>query len=114
MGGLSTQRPVFIEEPDEDVCAGLSSRHQCAKVSRFIYSPYRVDDRARTIVAGMSDLNNESVATIETTLNNVDRVLERLRVGTYRTCQVCTTPIDDAELAASPLLANCPAHPELA
>ena len=62
----------------------------------------------------MSEFTNESVAEIETTLNNVDRALERLRLGTYRTCQVCSTPIDDAELEANPLLANCPAHPELA
>lgn len=62
----------------------------------------------------MSDFSNESVIAIETTLNEVDRALERLRVGTYRTCQVCQTPIDDAELVANPLLANCPAHPELA
>ena len=62
----------------------------------------------------MSDFNNESVAAIETTLNDVDRALERLRVGAYRTCQVCNIPIDDAELDANPLLANCPAHPELA
>jgi RNA polymerase-binding transcription factor DksA len=62
----------------------------------------------------MSDFNNESVLAIETTLNEVDRALERLRVGTYRTCQVCETPIDDAALIANPLLANCPAHPELA
>ena len=71
-------------------------------------------DVVRSIVATMSEFNNESVAAIETTLNNVDRVLERLRVGTYRTCQVCHTPIDEADLIDSPLLANCPAHPELA
>ena len=62
----------------------------------------------------MSDFNNESVAAIEATLNDVDRALERLRVGTYRTCQVCHTPITDADLIADPLLANCPSHPELA
>jgi RNA polymerase-binding transcription factor DksA len=62
----------------------------------------------------MSDFNNESVAAIEATLNDVDRALERLRVGTYRTCQVCKTPITDADLIANPLLANCPSHPELA
>jgi RNA polymerase-binding transcription factor DksA len=62
----------------------------------------------------MSDFNNESVAAIEATLNDVDRALERLRVGTYRTCQVCNTPITDADLIANPLLANCPSHPELA
>jgi RNA polymerase-binding transcription factor DksA len=44
----------------------------------------------------------------------VDRALERLRNGTYRTCQVCQAPIDESALIASPLLANCPAHPELA
>ena len=61
----------------------------------------------------MSDFNNESVNDIETTLNAVDQALERLRVGTYRSCQVCGTTIADAELVANPLLANCPAHPEL-
>ena len=62
----------------------------------------------------MTDFNNESVIAIETTLNNVDRALERLRAGNYRRCQVCDSPVDDAELIANPLMANCPAHPELA
>lgn len=62
----------------------------------------------------MSEFNNESVSAIEATLNDVDRALERLRGGNYRRCQVCETPIDEADLIASPLLANCPAHPELA
>jgi RNA polymerase-binding transcription factor DksA len=62
----------------------------------------------------MSEFSNESVIAIETTLNEVDRALERLRVGTYRACQVCATPISDADLIANPLLSNCPAHPELA
>jgi RNA polymerase-binding transcription factor DksA len=71
------------------------------------------DARSGTIVV-MSDFDNESVSNIETTLNNVDRALERLRVGAYRTCQVCATPIDESDLVAAPLLAHCPAHPELA
>jgi RNA polymerase-binding transcription factor DksA len=62
----------------------------------------------------MSEFSNESVLAIESTLNSVDQVLERLRAGTYRTCQVCASPIDDESLIANPLLANCPAHPELA
>ena len=62
----------------------------------------------------MSEFPNESVTEIETTLNNVDRALERLRAGTYRTCQVCDAPIAEAQLTVNPLLANCPAHPELA
>jgi RNA polymerase-binding transcription factor DksA len=62
----------------------------------------------------MSDFTNESVTAIETTLNDVDRALERLRLGTYRTCQVCGTSIDDADLEANPLLANCSSHLNLA
>ena len=62
----------------------------------------------------MSQINNESVSAIEATLNDVDRALERLRAGNYRNCQVCGTAIDEADLVANPLLANCPAHPELA
>ncbi len=65
-------------------------------------------------LADVSEFSNESVIAIENTLNNVDRALERLRVGNYRTCQVCGTEIDQAELLKNPLLANCPAHPELA
>jgi RNA polymerase-binding transcription factor DksA len=62
----------------------------------------------------MPEFANESVSAIESSLNDVDRALERLRNGTYRTCQVCQTPIEESVLVASPLLANCPAHPELA
>jgi RNA polymerase-binding transcription factor DksA len=62
----------------------------------------------------VSNYANESVSAIESTLNDVDRALERLRSGTYRTCQVCHAQIDESVLVASPLLANCPAHPELA
>jgi RNA polymerase-binding transcription factor DksA len=60
------------------------------------------------------EFNNESVSAIELTLNDVDRALERLRVSTYRTCQVCNTSIAEDDLISNPLLANCPAHPELA
>ncbi|HWD95297.1 MAG TPA: hypothetical protein VG246_02645 [Acidimicrobiales bacterium] len=61
----------------------------------------------------MSEFTNESVAQIEATLNDVDRALDRLRQGTYRTCQVCGSEIADADLEANPLQANCSAHPEL-
>jgi RNA polymerase-binding transcription factor DksA len=62
----------------------------------------------------MSDFTNESVSAIEMTLSDVDRALERLRLGTYRSCQVCGTPINDVDLESNPLLANCRTHPELA
>jgi RNA polymerase-binding transcription factor DksA len=62
----------------------------------------------------VSEITNETVNTIEATLRDVERALERLRSGNYRTCQVCNTPIDEADLIANPTLANCDAHPELA
>ena len=62
----------------------------------------------------MTEFANESVAAIEARLTDVDRALERLRAGSYRTCQVCNTLIDESALVATPLLANCPSHPELA
>jgi RNA polymerase-binding transcription factor DksA len=62
----------------------------------------------------VSDFSNESVSATEATLNDVDRGLERLGIGTNRTCQVCNTPIAESNLVANPLLANCPTHPELA
>jgi RNA polymerase-binding transcription factor DksA len=62
----------------------------------------------------MSDFTNESVSAIETTLNDVDRALERLRLGAYRSCQVCGAPIDGVDLESNPLLANCRTHPQLA
>lgn len=62
----------------------------------------------------MTEFANESVTAIEARLNDVDRALERLRAGSYRTCQVCNTPIDESALVTNPLLANCPSHPELA
>jgi RNA polymerase-binding transcription factor DksA len=67
-----------------------------------------------TKLVDVSEFSNESVVAIEATLNDVDRALERLRQGSYRNCQVCDTPIDEEDLLANPLLANCPAHPELA
>jgi RNA polymerase-binding transcription factor DksA len=62
----------------------------------------------------MSDFTNESVSAIEATLNDVDRALERLRSGAYRSCQVCGEPIDAVDLEANPLVTSCRAHPELA
>ncbi len=64
-------------------------------------------------LAVVAETDNTSVARIEAVLNEVDRALERLRAGTYRSCQVCGVAIDEASLVESPLLAHCPAHPEL-
>ena len=72
-----------------------------------------IDAESASSLAVVVETDNSSVARIEAVLNDVDRALERLRAGTYRTCQVCGTQIDEAALVESPLLAHCPAHPEL-
>ncbi|HUY42849.1 MAG TPA: hypothetical protein VMU98_03680 [Acidimicrobiales bacterium] len=61
----------------------------------------------------MAETDFDGANQTESLLNDVDRALERLRAGTYRTCQVCGTAIAEESLVESPLLANCPAHPEL-
>ncbi len=62
---------------------------------------------------GVSEISNETVSTIESTLNLVDQALDRLRAGTYRSCEVCAAPITDEELASDPLRTSCVAHPKL-
>ena len=54
--------------------------------------------------------DSESLKSIETTLDHVDHALERLRLGTYHTCEVCETPIDQHSLEADPVRATCDAH----
>jgi RNA polymerase-binding transcription factor DksA len=44
-------------------------------------------------------------------LAGVEGVLRRLDEGTYGTCEVCGQRLDQAALAAQPVLARCPAHP---
>ena len=61
----------------------------------------------------MPEITNETVTSIEATLDRVDRALERLRAGTYRQCQVCSRAIDEADLITNPLVNHCGEHPEL-
>ena len=91
------------------IFAGGGLRDAC-----HIHRPWRPDVAgAPSSLTGVVEIDNTSVARIEAVLNDVDRALERLRAGTYRTCQVCGTEIGEAALVDSPLLAHCPAHPEL-
>lgn len=97
-------------------CAALPDAHH---IYIYIFAVRRATGRrlkegkVATSLAAMSDSSFDTVARLEATLNDVDRALERLRNGSYRRCQVCDAPIDEAALVATPLLANCPAHPEL-
>lgn len=47
-------------------------------------------------------------------LADVERALERLEDGSYGTCEVCGTTIDDETLAEAPATATCRAHLPLA
>lgn len=54
------------------------------------------------------------LATAEAVLDDVDRALARLDEGTYGTCEVCGSAIDEERLAARPAARSCGAHPTLA
>ncbi len=57
-----------------------------------------------------SDAITEAIATVAATLDAVERALERLREGTYRTCADCGAELDADDLHRDPLLERCPAH----
>jgi len=61
----------------------------------------------------VSEISNETVASIERTLSDVDHALERLREGSYRSCETCGTEIDAALLTSDPVRTSCGAHPRL-
>ncbi len=47
---------------------------------------------------------------VEGELADVERALSRLDEGTYGTCQLCGTVIDDERLAAQPATSFCGEH----
>lgn len=50
------------------------------------------------------------LAEVEGELDDVERALERLDAGSYGTCEVCGTVIEDARLQASPATRSCGEH----
>ena len=52
----------------------------------------------------------EDLAAAEAELDAVERALERLDDGTYGSCEVCASALDDARLAADPTARCCAAH----
>ncbi|HEV2427607.1 MAG TPA: hypothetical protein VGS61_05255 [Acidimicrobiales bacterium] len=57
---------------------------------------------------------SESVAEITARLDAIERALDRLAAGTYRTCELCGAPIDAALIEADPTRVGCADHPALA
>lgn len=50
------------------------------------------------------------VATLETRYNNLTRALKKIDEGTYGTCEICGSPIEDDRLMASPEARTDKAH----
>jgi RNA polymerase-binding transcription factor DksA len=55
----------------------------------------------------------ESIESIDATLRDVERALDRLLNGEFRTCELCGAPIDVTLTEENPLRTNCAAHPSL-
>lgn len=56
--------------------------------------------------AGLPDVDR-----VEAELAGVEHALARLEDGTYGTCEVCGSGLDDALLEAAPTSRRCPTHP---
>lgn len=51
-----------------------------------------------------------TVAALETTYRDIERALEKLTLGTYGTCEVCTAPIEPERLEVLPTARTCMEH----
>jgi RNA polymerase-binding transcription factor DksA len=56
------------------------------------------------------DVHREAIESATTTLDDVDRALDRLSDGTYRSCEACGDELTDEQLAAAPTRRRCAAH----
>ena len=52
----------------------------------------------------------EDLAAAEAELDAVEHALKRLDDGSYGSCEVCGSALDDARLAADPTARHCSAH----
>jgi sigma-B regulation protein RsbU (phosphoserine phosphatase) len=65
-----------------------------------------LDRRRRLEEAGATVPDTEVVRLLQ----EVDRALERMEVGSYGICEVCRTPIEEDRLLANPLACTCFEH----
>ena len=56
------------------------------------------------------DTRPEVIAEATALLDDVARALVRLSDGTYRSCEVCATPLTDEALATDPTRRRCDEH----
>jgi RNA polymerase-binding transcription factor DksA len=56
------------------------------------------------------DEHRAEIVDATSTLDDVDRALERLSEGTYRTCETCGADLGDDLLAAAPTRRRCEDH----
>lgn len=63
------------------------------------------DDNAREVAEYTT--NKPLELTLEKTLRDIDKALERLHKGTYGICKYCDKPIDEKRLLARPTSSAC-------
>jgi DnaK suppressor protein len=52
------------------------------------------------------------VAELETRYNSITGALEKIKNGSFGTCEICNAPIEEARLDANPAAPTCIAHRE--
>jgi len=63
------------------------------------------DENASEVAEYSKDLTLER--TLEASLRDVNKALERIADGTYGTCKYCSKPIDEKRLMARPTSTSC-------
>lgn len=58
----------------------------------------------------VADEHRALLRAAERLLDGVDRALGSLDDGSYGTCEVCGTSVDDRDLEEDPVLMRCPQH----
>lgn len=74
-------------------------------VAQFTNLGDKDDENAEEVATYSTNLTLER--TLESSLRDVERALERLAAGTYGTCKYCNKEIDEKRLRARPSSSSC-------
>lgn len=62
------------------------------------------------IVTARAPIDLDRLVSVEAELADVEHALARLDAGTYGTCEICTTPLEEGRLIEAPATRTCGAH----